>query len=86
MIEYLIDRVKAWWRGEKRIAPKSARGRVYTKKAGGGDLGKVEARARATASVVPSRVYRAAEDRWYKYNPETGGLTPEEGLSKENGG
>lgn len=84
MIEYLIDRVKAWWRGEKRIAPRGARGRVYTRTSRQGDLGAIQAQGRATASVVPSRIYRAAEDRWYKYNPETGAMTPEEGPS--NGG
>ena len=84
MIEYLIDRFKAWFRGEKRVAPKGARGRVYKRKAGGGDLSTVEARSFGAAVIVPSRVYRAAEDRWYTYNPETGGLTPEEG-SKSGG-
>ncbi len=84
MIEYLIDRVKAWWRGEKRIAPRSARGRVYARTSGPGDLGTIAATGKATASIVPSRVYRKAEDRWYKYNPETGEMTPEEGPS--NGG
>ncbi|MHC4635113.1 MAG: hypothetical protein ACYSYU_07910 [Planctomycetota bacterium] len=57
------DRLKAWWRGERRLAvPRRARGRIYKRKESG-PPGIAKAKTRLIATVK-ARVYRAAEDRW----------------------
>jgi len=56
----LIEFMKAWWRGEKRVAPHGARGRVYERKDGGGPI---QAVARFHGSIK-ARVYRAATGTW----------------------
>jgi len=69
----IIEDFKAWLRGEKRIAP-GVRGRVYERIEGGPG---VVARTTLKATLFPSRVYRAAEDAWYRVSPKTGELTKE---------
>jgi hypothetical protein len=59
---------KARLRGERRVAPAGARGRVYAP---------VSARPPGVQAAVTEpkpelqvRVYRSAEQAWYRYNPE----------------
>lgn len=75
----------AWWtrltewfqskaRGEVRIAPAGVRGRVYAR--AGTEPGLVT-KTKLKPTLVPSRVYRAAEDAWYRRDSATGELTKE---------
>lgn len=76
MIRRLLEALGAWRRNEVRKAPATARGRVYAKKDEAG--GALPARTKLKAALAPTRVYRAAEDAWYRVNPETGNLEKEE--------
>jgi hypothetical protein len=60
--EIMFERIKAWYRGEKRLAvPRGVRGRVYQRK--NDSPGSVAAKTKLEATMT-ARVYRAAEDRW----------------------
>ena len=74
MLQELIEWFAALRRGEKRIAPASVRGRVYERPEG---RSAGTARSKLKATLAPSRVYRAAEDAWYRVNPATGELEKE---------
>ena len=69
-----IEMFKAWLRGDRKIAPAGVRGRVYERVEG---CPGVVAKTTLKASLVPSRVFRAVENAWYKRNPSTGELTKE---------
>lgn len=69
----LIEWFRAWRRGERRIAPHGVRGRVYAR---AGEGSGVRAKARPEAKIT-ARVYRAAEDAWYRRNPVTGQMEKE---------
>lgn len=58
----LIERIKAWRRGEQRIAPPGVRGRIYSRRAEE-PPGEIAAVAKPTLSIA-ARVYRAATDTW----------------------
>ena len=74
MLQELIEWFAALRRGEKRIAPASVRGRVYERADG---PSAIAPRATLKATLAPTRVYRAAEDAWYRVNPATGELEKE---------
>jgi hypothetical protein len=59
----MLDALKAWWRGDKRIAPAGHRGRVYTRS--GGNPAAAVAKLKP---VVSLRVFRAATGQWEKVN------------------
>ena len=69
-----IEMFKAWLRGVRIFAPAGVRGRVYERVVG---CPGVVAKTTLKASLVPSRVFRAVENAWYKRNPSTGELTKE---------
>ena len=56
----LVESMRAWWRGERRVAPQGARGRVYERKEGGGPI----AAASRLKGSIKARVYRAATGKW----------------------
>ena len=66
-LRILWEDLKAARRGERRIAPRGARGRVYEKKDATGKASgyKIAAKATPVARIVPSRVWSDAEQRWY---------------------
>lgn len=77
LLEYWWDCVKARWRGERRIAPRGVKGRVYQRVVGQGGnhipiLGKFK------ASIQPTGIYIAAEDKWYDLDKD-GNRTPRRG-------
>ena len=76
-LKWLWEDAKAWRRGDRRIAPRGARGRIYRRKgAEGRGPGKppnvVIARPKPRVFIAPRRVYRAAEGRWHDIDNETG--------------
>ncbi len=52
---------RAWKRGEKRIAPRNARGRVYAKRDKKDDPMAAKAKGKLT---ITARRWIAAENRW----------------------
>ena len=69
----LRDAFHAWRRGEVRIAPAGVRGRVYAKTGSGSSV-------LATVTLKPDmavRVFRVAENAWYRQNEKTGMLEKE---------
>jgi len=75
MFTRLVEWFKATRRGEVRVAAPGVRGRVYAR--AGGDSGQVRAKTTLKPALTPTRVYRAAEDAWYRRDPKTGELTRE---------
>lgn len=67
----LWEWLKALRRGERRVAPYGARGRVYEKKGAGVEFVPLIApvKARGVATLVPTRVYRAKYDEWIAWPP-----------------
>lgn len=69
VIRVLTQDLRAWRRGERRIAPRFdvngrvMRGRIYAKRRAGNGDANVSARARVKGSMS-FRVYRAATDTW----------------------
>lgn len=61
MLRILWEDVKAWWRGERRVAPRNVRGRVYARRDESGGTMSAKARLKGRMSL---RVYRAARDVW----------------------
>ena len=59
----MLEALKAWWRGDKRIAPAGCRGRVYAR-SGGGPIAAVA----KFKPVLKMRVFRAATGLWEKVN------------------
>jgi len=56
--------VKAWYRGEQRVGPAGARGRVYKRKSGeDGGPNRITAAARLKGTMK-LRVYRVATGKW----------------------
>lgn len=56
------DDLKAWRRGETRIAPRGVTGRIYARKRGDSDgLAPVHT---AGDCIISAKVYRAATGRW----------------------
>jgi len=51
MFRRLIEKFRAWMRGERRIAPAKVRGRVYEKKARPADSGNNIISGRGSASM-----------------------------------
>lgn len=74
----ILNRLSAWWqarqRGEVRVAPEGVRGRVFAKKEGGGSA--IASRAKLKPDIA-LRVFRQAENAWYRRNPDTGQLEKE---------
>ena len=73
-IKRLIEWFKAKRRGDVRVAATGLRGRVYAR--AGTEPG-IASKTKLKPTLNPSRVYRAAEDAWYRRDPETGELTKE---------
>lgn len=65
MANPLLERYRAWRRGEKRIAPRGVRGRVYRKKGEPDTRGGLQSTASPVVTVT-ARVYRAATNTWEK--------------------
>jgi hypothetical protein len=59
----VLEALKAWWRGDKRVAPAGCRGRVYSR-SGGGPMAAVA----KFKPVLKMRVFRAATGQWEKVN------------------
>lgn len=68
----LWEDFKAWRRGEKRIAPRGAKGRIYESKGQKAPPGPMKATVRLQGKITKMRVYRAQEDAWYVVDPVTG--------------
>ena len=67
-IKELWQDIKARYRGEKRVAPRGLRGRVYAPMSERPVSGQM-----AVTKPKPElciRVYRQAEQAWYQYNSE----------------
>ena len=75
-LRYLLDRWRAWRRGEERIAPRGVRGRVYAPKQSTQALPGVHARTRLKGTMS-LRVWREKEQCWYKVDPKSGAQTKE---------
>jgi hypothetical protein len=73
-IKRLIEWFNAKRRGDVRVAPHGARGRVYAR--AGTEPG-IKTKTKLKPTLNPRRVYRAAEDAWYRRDPKTGELTKE---------
>mgnify|MGYP001588607646 FL=1 len=73
MLMRFFEFLKAWRRGERRIAPAGVRGRVYER--WGGEPG-MSARTKLQAKMS-TRVFRASEGAWYRRNPATKELEKE---------
>ena len=59
LLRWFVEGVKAQKRGEVRVAPHKATGRVFAKKGTGGH--QMQAKV---AGVLTARVYRAATGEW----------------------
>lgn len=73
----LIQRLKAYRRGEKRLsnAPATARGRIYLRDLDREADAKLRAGLTPVVTLTPGTLYRAAEDKYYKIQPD-GTLVP----------
>jgi hypothetical protein len=61
----LIEDFKAFRRGERRVAPRAARGRVYEKRSAASNGGSiVGVKLTPTITIRPSRIYRASTGKW----------------------
>jgi len=67
-IKELWQDIKARYRGEKRVAPRGVRGRVYAPASVRGTG--VQAAVTEPKPELQLRVYRSVEQAWYRYNPE----------------
>ena len=72
----LKEDIKAWRRGEYRVSP-GLRGRVYARKADTKrPLGTLLADAKPDIELVPTRVWKDSEQKWYdvdEYRKKFGG-------------
>ena len=66
MLRTIIERFHLWRRRERRIEQFPATGRVFqsTAEKPSGDM---VAKARPEATITPSRVWSAKEEKWYPY-------------------
>ena len=62
-IKWLWEDFKAWRRGERRIAPHGATGRIYERK-NGHDSKMLKHAVTKPEVVISARVYRAATGQW----------------------
>lgn len=75
-LRYWLDCFYAWRRGERRIAPRGVRGRVYERRDGKPRY-ITRAFVKGKVTMRPTGYYCAAEDRWYDID-EKGNRTPRE--------
>lgn len=54
----LLDRWRAWRRGERRVAPHAVRGRVYRRREDDEEPGRLATKAKGSVSIS-ARVFRA---------------------------
>lgn len=64
-IAYIIDRIKASIRKEIRVAPRNARGRVYSKSSSGDNVMSTKSKGKL---IIKMRVFRAATGKWENIN------------------
>lgn len=79
IIEFWWDCLKARLRGERRIAPRGVKGRVYQKvDVKLSDVPGLIASGKIKASLRATGFYSAAEDQWYDLDKD-GNRTPRRG-------
>lgn len=72
----LIQRLKAYRRGEKRMSvPATTRGRIYLRDLDRDADTKLRAGLTPVVTLTPGTLYRAAEGKYYKIQPD-GTLVP----------
>ncbi len=76
-LKSIWDDLKAFRRGETRVAPRGSRGHTHARK--NEPLHRqpgshIKSGGTGTAHIRPSRVYRAADDKWYAVDPSTGAV------------